>query len=66
MKNDSQGSMRLTTVNSTTEDSGTENFTQTRESRPTNQQVLTPARWARVVLGVTAPFGHDHLPTVFA
>ena len=26
---------------------------------------LSPAEWARQVLGITAPFGHDHLPTVW-
>ena len=31
----------------------------------TAQVTLSPAEWARQVLGITAPFGHDHLPTVW-
>lgn len=27
-------------------------------------RVLSPAEWARQVLGITTPFGHDRLPTV--
>ena len=27
--------------------------------------VLSPAEWARQVLGITAPFGRDRLPTVW-
>jgi hypothetical protein len=35
----------------------------TSSSSP-NKKVLSPGEWARVVLGVEAPFGFDRQPTV--
>lgn len=37
-----------------------------QNTRPeTKAPVITPAQWARLVLGNQKPFGHDGMPTVW-